>query len=585
MLSLLLALLGTPGPGLLPSCPLQARTYVSPDGQWSVHVEPTLPFGAGEGRYTLRHDGAELWTLAKPWTLQQADVTDSGTFAGHAFTAGSRRWAPYDRVVAIVDAQGLTLLDERLGRPSSTGPCSEPPEIVLGCFVQHGAERLVVRLLDPREPEPRRERWARYALESGEHLGTAQVEQLVEMPPGCDRVLDVVPVTDTPLAAVRFGSRFGEQLGVLVLVDEAWRTVWTLAPPAWRTLAAECVPGAHVASANPLPCDEPRLVRYGLPGADLVVELQALEDRHVPGFWRVLARASAASGSARGEHAPAPASTHTELVLVSEKPLRVEQEAAVDASAACECAIGPDGRLYVAHADGSVTVHAEDGALLHRCVAPEGAALAPWAPPRPGAGGVVHLAVRGARSAFTHLTFDATGAVVGTQRQRNSVTRFLPESELRWVEHLSQLVLESSTGSSLLTLARTPEGQFFRQIVSWDVGPTGSIALVEGPCCEVHPRIERLHLYDGYGTGLRSVDLGSFGQHEVVEARRWSVLAPFGPRLLLVRRVDGAVFEAEVEALMPGAAEAPGDGSELWVLGKTHAEAPRLVLRRYRLPG
>jgi hypothetical protein len=108
------------------------------------------------------------------------------------------------------------------------------------------------------------------------------------------------------------------------------------------------------------------------------------------------------------------------------------------------------------------------------------------------------------------------------------------------------------------------------------------LAVLDAPCCAEHAGPTALCLYASDGAPIRRVELPASGGFPLVAAgARWIVVDPCRPSPILVRRADGSIRRASIDAAGRRVATAcPRDGDELWVLAK----ASGLVLRRFRLP-
>ncbi len=152
------------GGGLMMPFWLDPQTYASPSGEYALFVDPSRPDGGGEGRYRFTRDGQELWSGARPWTLQEAVVGDDGLVAGYAYGAGPRGGAGDSLTILVLDAEGTARVEDRRARSGVEDCFSRAEPTVAGLFVDRDDDRLVVRLRGQWE---KRERWWTYSLSDG----------------------------------------------------------------------------------------------------------------------------------------------------------------------------------------------------------------------------------------------------------------------------------------------------------------------------------------------------------------------------------------------------------------------------------
>ncbi|MBB6050271.1 hypothetical protein [Armatimonas rosea] len=157
----------------LPSV-LQPRTYVSPSGEYTALVNPTNREGGGPAHYRVKRGQTVLWEGKRPFTLWEADLTDSGTLAGYAYSQGeegfwglrqSRGYGTLD--VVILTPDGTTRLRTSVPRESGylhglPSPWGE------GVLASETTDRLFILTGNARQQ--REERWFVYALSTGKRL-------------------------------------------------------------------------------------------------------------------------------------------------------------------------------------------------------------------------------------------------------------------------------------------------------------------------------------------------------------------------------------------------------------------------------
>lgn len=199
-------------------------TRTSPDGTWSVYVDPTERYGEGPANYRVRHGDDLVWASEKPWTMRDAAIDDNGRVAGYAYSRGS---SPAKRPgvfhALMLAADGSVAFDEQHARsyrqnvseptlwPAGSAVCVQPE---LGRFV------LVVSDVDG---EGTREWWAL-------HASDARVEfrkQLESAPEDRNALLEVRAVRGTPLTCARLTKwRMGGSSVRCVLFDADFKPVW-----------------------------------------------------------------------------------------------------------------------------------------------------------------------------------------------------------------------------------------------------------------------------------------------------------------------------------------------------------------------
>lgn len=216
---------------------LQPRTYTSPDGHFTVAVDPSRRDGGGSGTYTVKKDGAQVWTAAKPWTLWEGIVTDAGFVAGFAYTEGYRdHQAKGEFHAVILSPKGDVLTDVKTKRTSSRMMHSAPDPI--GQCVLHvpGADRVFVGVHVAGDGDmPPLEFWCfqlpdgkelfrkrpKDALEADEHTGMLHVA----------RVVSGTPLILTQWSRLEFGSGKSRYGARYALFDADLAKQWELVRP------------------------------------------------------------------------------------------------------------------------------------------------------------------------------------------------------------------------------------------------------------------------------------------------------------------------------------------------------------------
>lgn len=128
---------------------LQPCKYKSPDGRWSLAVNPTHRDGSGPGEYVLAHDGKPVWSGEKPWTFWNAAVTDEGFVAGYSYSQGGlEMFAKGEFHVVILASDGTVKLDEAHAREPSRYEHGSPNPRANGLLLLPGSKRVVFRIAD-----------------------------------------------------------------------------------------------------------------------------------------------------------------------------------------------------------------------------------------------------------------------------------------------------------------------------------------------------------------------------------------------------------------------------------------------------
>lgn len=216
---------------------LQPRTYTSPSGEWSCHVDPSSLLGAGPSKVVVKRGATQVWACELPFTFWEALVTDTGHCAGYAYSDGWAEMAARGHVVvAIVDPEGKTTREERIERTGSRfihGPPSPNP---LGVLTHPELDRFVVRVADE-DVNRQNEEWWIYRVSTGEKLEPLRPKATLEDAEPLRWSMDARPVAGTPLTLVQWylfewRSREDRDLGTrFVLVDASFEPVWSLSLP------------------------------------------------------------------------------------------------------------------------------------------------------------------------------------------------------------------------------------------------------------------------------------------------------------------------------------------------------------------
>lgn len=230
---------------------LNPKTYLSPSGEYRLHVDPSTMYGQGKATYRLERGGQVVWEGERPFTLWDGGVTDDGLVAGYGYSHGWRGFpteacrkelsrADWDgdfRVV-ILDGKGKPRLDAAEKRESSRFMHTAPNPLAEGMFVDGENDRLVVRVADP-DLNRRTATWRVYRLSDGKRLADLRPrDHLTGIPRFCDDVA-VRPVRGTPLALVHWWLFDQPPGGKFTLLGADGRPVWTLDLPGDYAVAGD----------------------------------------------------------------------------------------------------------------------------------------------------------------------------------------------------------------------------------------------------------------------------------------------------------------------------------------------------------
>lgn len=216
---------------------LQPATYRSPDGHYTLDVDPSRRDGGGAGTYTVRKDGKVTWSGAKPWTMWEGLVTDAGFVAGYAYTEGFRdHRATGEFHAVILSPTGDVLADAKTKRTSSRMMHSAPDP--LGTFVLHvpKADRVFVGVRVAGDAmTPPLEMWCfqlpdgkelfrKRPLESLEEDEHSRFLQAARVVPGTSLILTQWARLEFGQGASRYGARYA-------LFDADLAKQWELVRP------------------------------------------------------------------------------------------------------------------------------------------------------------------------------------------------------------------------------------------------------------------------------------------------------------------------------------------------------------------
>ncbi|NUP96574.1 MAG: hypothetical protein HUU28_10470 [Planctomycetaceae bacterium] len=183
---------------------LQPYEVRSAGGEWSARVDPSARSGAGPSNVRVEHAGKLAWQAELPFTLFEAQLSDTGHLGGYGFTHGFPPMFPKgDFVVAIFDPAGKQLLDEREPMEASRAIHGTPDPNPMGVFLGDAGREFVVRIFNP-DSFNGSEAWWRYELATGEARPSLNPRSKLGTLMGTAYVKDVRAIPSTPLSLVEW---------------------------------------------------------------------------------------------------------------------------------------------------------------------------------------------------------------------------------------------------------------------------------------------------------------------------------------------------------------------------------------------
>ena len=159
---------------------INPRTYVSPSGEFVLDVDPSDLYGRGAATYRVSKSGALVWTGNKPFTLYDGGITDTGIFAGFAYTYGIEGYpevrtndVPGEFHVVAVRPDGEIVLQDVVKRTSSRFLHCVPNPLAHGVLVDGPRNRLIV-VINDEDVNRRQQQWWTYELSSGKSLSKSR---------------------------------------------------------------------------------------------------------------------------------------------------------------------------------------------------------------------------------------------------------------------------------------------------------------------------------------------------------------------------------------------------------------------------
>jgi hypothetical protein len=203
---------------------LDAKTYTSASGTYTLLVEPSTRAGAGPADYTLKRRDEIVWQGRRPLTLWDAVVAEDGTVGGYGYSTGFNGAFRVEGhfFVARLDADGSFSELERTPRQESLALHDMANPKASGILIDEDDDRFVVRVSGSAQ-DTIGETWWSFRLSDGDAVGRT-------MPPAPSAALEGTFVVDAfalpglPLTLVQWlvvslGPRF-------TLLDLGNRTVW-----------------------------------------------------------------------------------------------------------------------------------------------------------------------------------------------------------------------------------------------------------------------------------------------------------------------------------------------------------------------
>ncbi len=221
-----------------PALQLQPRTYVSPDGGWTLAVEPLTRDGTGAANYVLTGAGHEAYRREHPFALWDAFVTDDGRAGGYAYAGSGPDGLRGSVHVVVLSPQGGVVLDETHERTLSRHLHTPSDPRVRGLFAQPELGRFVVRV-DDEDLNRSAESWWVYDVVDGRSLSRERPKLMLALEPAIRHAVAAKPVPGTPLVLVnwyRFASEVepwsrGAVFQLLETTGAELHEVWRLELP------------------------------------------------------------------------------------------------------------------------------------------------------------------------------------------------------------------------------------------------------------------------------------------------------------------------------------------------------------------
>ncbi len=579
---------------------LQPRTYVSPSGEWTLHVNPSERKGAGKSTVKISKQGVVKWTGEKPFTFRDAAIGDDGVSAGYGYLDGI--WSHSGAfVVALLGADGNTLLVDETQRDGRSD-MHAPPEPLANRIILQPERKIAIVSVDHPKGEDRDEGWWIYQLSPAKELDVVRPARVFEKPADHYSTFGFAAIRGTPLVLAQWDTwgeapvRGGGDGSEFALYDEAWKLVWSL----------------------PLPGD--LHIEEGTASWRLFEELHArsaildtridrrFEVRHVASAQRVtyeVARdPSGATGWTVREVARAPyevdvpveavalpilelgAAKTVELAVrfgIAPNPLQLSELGGSLFDGAGRCALwdrwsyavqlfGPDASLEVT----CIPALAD----FHNAYAIDAVVTA--------ADGTIYVHPDHGGSEF--IAFGADGVRIGPVDLGGNRIAFAPRTGGRWAashDYLNGIRLRHFGADGELRFAtdRRPDGDFFEDIRALACGPDDSVAVLDRGRGR-HAHTGTLCFYSSTGEPQGQLPVTGFEMwfdDQLKFGGRWIAFSNGKSSACVVSAADGTCSVFKIPGAdsrgYPWSISLAPDGSELWAMKHRGT-----VLHRFALP-
>lgn len=154
---------------------LDPMTYVSHNGAWTLHIDPSEPEGGGPGQFRVEQAGHLVWEREQPFTMWDASISDDGVVAGYAYDTGWYGWGasvngPSHLFAIVLNSDGTERSRSVCDRRRAGVVCDMGPAypFAVGVLTSPESNLFIVRQYP--EWNSRTETWARYRLSDGAEL-------------------------------------------------------------------------------------------------------------------------------------------------------------------------------------------------------------------------------------------------------------------------------------------------------------------------------------------------------------------------------------------------------------------------------
>lgn len=490
---------------------LNPRTYTSPDGAWTLRVEPHTMKGDRGARYVASQRGVRVWSRDIDFALWEAQITNAGVVAGYAYEHGldGRGFGKPDTghsylyVVIIDDTGRVRLKDERPRHhpPMLSNPPSPYEPRVRGISVHPEADLFILRI--PPEFMKSGYTWWRYRLSTGESLGDVVPDQpLSEEEHAFSKEIAAESVHGAPLLCVQWytwvlqGRKSRDGMCAQAITLDG-KEVWRLDLPDEY--------GEFDDSFNwHFDLVEPGIRQVEVSDRSFSVRSYSLDEKidyairgDVESGWTVEEIGRAPDQLPTGddlEKMPEPDPAVLEEIGAIALPLpandgRVSGERPWDRLS--ELAIGSDGRIYAADTlRDRVLVYDREGVLIDMLLAEADDFSKECQAKRVTIAGTNEVYVeRWGMESFGeppgYVRFDAQGERVGFLRTEfdrvSEEWYFKPGTHERWIVGYHSIALTDAEGKIIRTIEKRPNGDWLEVTRSAAVASDGSLAVIAVP--------------------------------------------------------------------------------------------------------